>query len=425
MDAKKTGEGMDFSDRKRKAAALEEKVEDDSIIQHPGRNFGPVAQEILVAHPEDSFCFLNIGKLRERIGVLRDHFLPDNPHRAIAYAVKANPKRRILEILTDEGVNHFDCVSQKEIDSVKRVNPGAEVLFNHPIKTAKDIRYASSRYGVGHYTAQSHREIEKILDNASPALHDRQVEIAVRLKTPNERARINLSPKFGATDAEVGKMIREIRRHFNCVPGISVHTGSQNGDPETFTDAIRKMADIARREGGVKTMNVGGGIPVNYFPGDHFDIKEYLQTITRAVESDTSGAFLDDPKIIIELGRAIIAEAVDLVIPVLAVENREKPCVYFKDGVFSSFTDYAVHGWIFNFQPLRTLGDGFSARIVPDELYGQTCDSGDTLGEVYLPDDIREGDYIWVANAGAYLDCLHSKFSGHEAAQYVTYNPSP
>ncbi len=396
-------------------------VDEDVFIEHPGKDLGPVMEEVLSAYPEESFCFLNIGRLRGKIGLLRDYFLPDNPGRAIAYAVKANQHRKILAILSAEGVAHFDCASPSEIDAVQNVNPGARILFNQPIKTVADVKYAAS-LGVRHYTVQTQREITKVIENAGAGSGPDPLEIVIRLKTPNKKARINLSTKYGAEEENVRRMIRRVRENINCTPGISVHTGSQNSDPSVFIEAIKKMAEIARAEGSVKTMNVGGGIPVNYFDYDHFDSREYLETISDAIEEHALDALLKDPIIIIELGRAIVAEAVDLTIPILAVEQREQRSVYFNDGVFTSFSDAAVHGWKYNFRPLRLGGKKLSSQMAPFMLFGRTCDCGDNLGEVYLPKNIREGDYLWVPNAGAYMDSQASRFNGFGLPKYVTYN---
>jgi diaminopimelate decarboxylase len=150
----------------------------------------------------------------------------------------------------------------------------------------------------------------------------------------------------------------------------------------------------------------------------------YLEVISNAIEEHALESLLEDPKIIIELGRAIVAEAVDLAIPVLSAETRDgKRCLYFNDGIYTCFIDAVVHGWKYAFKTIPKKGHSLSARMVPFELFGRTCDSGDTLGEIDLPKNIREGDYLWVKSAGAYLDSVASGFNGFDPPKYVTYNP--
>lgn len=393
---------------------------DDLVVNKSNKEI--VIQEILDAYPEESFCFLNAGKLKAQVALIQDYYLPDCPYREIAYAVKANPRKRILEILNNAGVTTFDCASQNEIIKVLALQSSAKVLFNHPIKREKDLRYAAEN-GVLHFTAQTRNEIDKILTNISPFLFPPPIEVAIRLQTLNSKAKVNLSTKYGATLENARKMLQMVKNQAGLAPGISIHTGSQNTDLASFEKGINLMTDLAIEEGKIKTLNIGGGLPVNYFENDQFDIRDYLTYISSVIEHNLPKNLDSDPAIIIELGRAVIAEAIDLVIPVLAVEKRAgQKCVYINDGVFTSFSDSAVHGWEYNFKTLGKHSRKLSEQTEQSILFGRTCDSGDTLGLVDLPEDINEGDYIHVESAGAYLDSQTTYFNGFEPPKYVFYN---
>jgi|GEM_PF-2702689 len=401
----------------------QEQKDHDIFLTHPARNLDEVVNDITAIHPEDTFCFLNVKKLSERAAELRDHFLPNNSLGVVAYAVKANAKDKILRVLGSEGIDHYDCASANEIAQVKSCQPNAEILYNHPIKTPADIAEAASM-GVAHFTVQSQREIDKLSKVAQPYMTDRKMEVAVRLSTPNDNAAINLSTKFGASEPDLRAMIRYIRDVVGALPGISIHTGSQNQDPEVYTTAIKKISLIGAEEGGMNTMNVGGGIPVNYHDKDQFDLRTYLDIINRAiVEYGRHTMRGDNPKILLEVGRSMVAECIDLVIPVLAVEDRNRGrCAYINDGVYTSFSDFAVHEWPYNFLWRGKDGRKLSDKMVPFEVFGRTCDSGDSLGQIVLPEDLGEGDYLWVKNAGAYMDAQGGRFNGFDLPKYVAYN---
>jgi ornithine decarboxylase len=56
---------------------------------------------------------------------------------------------------------------------------------------------------------------------------------------------------------------------------------------------------------------------------------------------------------------------------------------------------------------------GKSATPTPFVLCGPTCDSVDTLSRnQYLPGDIATGDLVIFNKAGAYAECLFSRFNG-------------
>ncbi|MCK5605215.1 hypothetical protein KAR91_25210, partial [Candidatus Pacearchaeota archaeon] len=400
---------------------------------HPSGDLKKVMSEVLHDDPEESFCFLNEGRLRERARALQDHFLPENEFRRIIYAVKANSRSRILQVLAKEGVDGFDCASSDEINNVLSQAPEAKILFNNPIRTSKSIRHAMER-GVKHFTVQAREDIEDIFEvifskySAWSSFKFSSVpEISVRLQTLNDEAKINLSEKFGATEAATRDLLRFLKEMHRLIsPGLSIHTGSQNTSVPTFEKGIELMTHIARTEGGVGNINIGGGIPVNYFDPDQFDMVNYLKRISQSIRDNIKGVLLEgtnEPKIIIELGRAIVAESVDLTIPVLKIEERDgQKCVYINDGVFTSFSDSPVHGWKYNFKAINSEGEELSGGSESCVVFGRTCDSGDTLGRVNLPENLKKGDYLWVENAGAYLDSQSSHFNGFRPPKYVTYN---
>jgi ornithine decarboxylase len=385
-----------------------------------------VMSEVLWNGSEESFCFLNEGKLREKMRFLKEHFHRGNEWRKIFYAVKANPKNRILQILLEEGVDGFDCASIREIDLALAQNVRSDVLFNNPVKPLDQMREAYQR-GVRYFTAQSRGEIERILRVVGPRQPRPDATVAVRVTTPNEDAEIDLSDKYGASVEDAVGMLRALKERGGVSRGLAIHTGSQNKNPETFRKGIELMTRIARNEGGVASLNLGGGIPVNYHPRDHFETKEFLEAIDDSIQKNLKGALVPDghvePKIILELGRAIVAEAVDLAIPVLSSEVRNgERCLYVNDGVFTSFSDAVVHQWPYYFNVVRKEGGTSGNGLESYRLHGRTCDSGDTLGKVNLPAGLESGDYLWVKNAGAYLDSQTSYFNGFDPPTYVSYN---
>jgi ornithine decarboxylase len=405
-------------------------------LVHPKADLESVMREVLSDSSEQSFCFLNEGKLRERMRFLKKYFLPENEWRKITYALKANPKSRIVQILLEEGIDGFDCASGWEAERVLDHSPKTEVYLNNPIKPIDHVERAFGR-GVRYFTAQSRGEIERILRVASQDVLPKPVSISVRLSTPNEDAEIDLSDKYGASVEDAANMLKFLDGAPGISRGLAIHTGSQNKNPATFKKGIELMTETARKENGVSSLNVGGGIPVNYHPKDHYDMRVFLETISQSLQDNLQGALIPDgksePKIILELGRAIVAEAVDLVIPILSAETRMgERCLYINDGVFTSFSDAVVHHWPYSFETVRRNGDSADSDLPviasaktgfePYRVHGRTCDSGDTLGLVQLPPGLKTGDWLWVRNAGAYLDSQTTYFNGFEPPTYVSYN---
>src|SRR5712675_253709 len=77
------------------------------------------------------------------------------------YAVKANPDRRVLKVLAQEGCG-FEIASIAELDLLLSLGvPAAEVFFSNPIKSRESIAYAASK-GVEWFVADSTDEVRKV-----------------------------------------------------------------------------------------------------------------------------------------------------------------------------------------------------------------------------------------------------------------------
>ena len=341
--------------------------------------------------------------------------------------MKANPRKRILQILNETGIDGFDCASINEVCLASEINPKKEIFFNNPIKRSRDIADAK-KLGIRYFTAQTRGEIDKILKASYMSNSEDQNEIAIRMETQNPNAQINLSEKFGASEKETAGLINYIKQAAAkfAHTGISMHTGSQNTDLVSYGIAIRTMSDIAKNSGGVQSINIGGGIPVQPDTDSEQEILKYLDAINRAVRDNIKGALIGNkPKIIAELGRSVVADCVDLYVPVLSSETRSgKKCVYIDDGVFTSFSDSVIHGWEYPLNPVRPFFRRKAFREnVQTKVFGRTCDSGDYLtGDYLLPSDLDDGDYIHVPCAGAYMDSQASRFNGFETPKYISYN---
>src|SRR6478736_6271908 len=87
---------------------------------------------------------------------------------AVLYAVKCNPEPRVLRAVWAGGVRHFDCASLPEIALVRRVLPGAEVHFMHPVKARHAIHAAFAAHGVTDFAFDSADELAKIVQETVP-----------------------------------------------------------------------------------------------------------------------------------------------------------------------------------------------------------------------------------------------------------------
>src|SRR5215213_4578094 len=103
------------------------------------------------------FLILDTAIVRGKIQRFRAAMPRVRPH----YAVKANPDRRVLKVLVQEGAG-FEIASTSELDLLLGLGvPAAEVFFSNPMKSRDSIAYAASK-GVEWFVTDSVDELRRI-----------------------------------------------------------------------------------------------------------------------------------------------------------------------------------------------------------------------------------------------------------------------
>ena len=392
---------------------------------HPSSDLRQVMRDVLRDDPEQAYYFLNEGKLRSRVAEFRDNFLPGDDKARVIYAMKANPREHILRLMESAGIDGIDCASYEEISSIHNNTriPKDEIYFNNPIRTDRETRLARD-LGVEYFTTHCRDSYLQILESYADSPSSGTPEVAARVATSNQDAEIRLSSKFGCSPELALELLKDADE-MGMKKGLTMHTGSQNTSHRGYYRGIRLLERIALEAGGVSSLNLGGGFPVNYRQEDKYKLTNYLTAINNAVSHLDPKVFSKngDSKIIIEPGRALIAEAVDLAIPVLSVDSRgSEKRVFMGDGVFTSFSDAKIHNWEYYFELLKKDGSPASDNFEAYTVHGRTCDGGDTLGKIVLPEGISKGDSLWVKNAGAYHGSQSTGFNGFNPPKYMSYN---
>jgi len=314
------------------------------------------------------------------------------------YAVKANPDRRVLKVLAQEGCG-FEIASTSELDLLLSlgVNP-AEVFFSNPMKSRESIAYAAAK-GVEWYVIDSLDELRRVFEvkpNAKQYL---------RIATPNIGSDWPLSGKFGAGAADAREIIAAAAKLGADLAGITFHVGSQCRNPENWRVALEKARSLfdTMIKAGLKPrlLNIGGGYPVR-----HVKPIPSIEVIGNVVNEGLK-AFPDDVQVIAEPGRYLVSDAGYFVCRVLGTATRAgKRWMHWDAGLFGGVIE-ASEGLRYR---IRTDRSG------PDVVWtvgGPTCDSVDiVMRDEPLPSDLQEGDFVYIRNAGAYTTAYASQFNG-------------
>jgi ornithine decarboxylase len=336
-------------------------------------------------------------------------FLEGFPGRTL-YAVKCNPHPVVLQTLHEAGIVHFDGASIPEIAAVRGLGVGTSVYYMHPVKTRDAILTAYTVYNVRHFVVDHPDELEKIRYETNQA---KDLVILVRFATPGGVARYELSQKFGATPSVTADLLRQVAEA-GCKSGLAFHVGSQCLSPDAYRQGIGVAADIAKRAGvTIDYLDVGGGFPATYVNDVPPPLDDFFAAIRRGIKE----ARLPETCILMcEPGRALVASGLSLVVQ---VQLRKESAIYINDGIYHSLSETVTGGLS---HPVRTIRA--EGQLAPEmrnfRVYGPTCDSLDVLPQPYfLPEDIREGDWIEIDQVGAYSNALVTKFNGFSPDTFV------
>lgn len=328
------------------------------------------------------------------------------PHASVYYAMKADAEKDVLKTLNEEE-SSFEAASVYELELLKNLGvPPERILYGTSVKPEAHIK-AFHDYGVNRFAFDSIQEIEKIARIAPRA------RVYVRVSVNDTGSIYRFSEKFGTVHENAVPLLIRAKELGLEHYGISFHVGSQASNPDAWAHAVRGLAPVINHlnELGltIEILNIGGGYPAQYPSSEnHITLKEVADSVHK--EYDTLS---HKPHIVLEPGRAMVAESAVLVASVIArVERMEHTWLFLDAGVYNGlFESLAYQGSIrYRVTCLRPSYDTGEATFA---IAGPTGDSWDVISrESQLPPDINVGDKLVFHNVGAYNLVMVGRFNG-------------
>lgn len=273
---------------------------------------GKVPVESLVAKANGRPFYAYDRNIMERtVHSLRDAM----PERiSLHYAMKANPMPEVvahMATLTDG----LDVASAAELRVALGTGlPAKEISFAGPGKSGEDLEEAVS---AGVITIiESPLEAQRIAELARAK--GIRAKVAVRanpdfmLKASGMKMGGGAQP-FGIDAETIPDVLKSFDHEALDVVGFHIFSGSQNLRPESIIEAQKNTFELAQRlashlPGGLRWLNIGGGLGVPYFPGEAaLDIAPIMESLSAELEENAG--WLGDAEIVMELGRYLVAEA--------------------------------------------------------------------------------------------------------------------
>ena len=330
----------------------------------------------------------------------------------VHYAVKACVDPDVLDIINTSGIG-CDCVSGGEVERCLMSGfAPSKIVFAGVGKADWEINLALDA-NIACFNVESVPELEVIDELAR--IKGKVANIALRVN-PNVDAHTHKYITTGLSENKFGISMEMLDmvvdkamslKNVNLI-GLHFHIGSQLLEFEPFQmlcTRINELMDKFESRGvNFKTINVGGGLGVDYVEPDVNPIPDF------ATFFSTYNKYLKlrpGQELHFELGRAIVAQCGSLISRVLYVkEGLNKKFVILDAGMSDLIRPalYQAHHKIENITSKEEETDTY-------DVVGPICESSDCFGTDEVLPKTKRGDLVALRTAGAYGQIMASNYN--------------
>ena len=353
--------------------------------------------------------FVDLDGMRGAVGALHASF-PD--HFMHAFAAKAGCLEGILRTLREHGMA-CEVASPGELAQAMAAGFAPErIVFDSPAKTRGEIEVAL-RHGMT-LNVDNFQELDRV-DAAMGQLGGSQAVIGVRINpqvgvgTIAAMSTATRTSKFGIALDDPGNRRRIVdsyrdRPWLTCV---HTHVGSQGCPLELIAGGVGKAVALAREINAavgrqqVTTVDIGGGLPVN-FESDEVSpsYAEYAAILRENVPALFSGEF----KVITEFGRSIMAKNGFIVgrVEYTKLTGGRHIAITHAGAQVATRTVFMPELWPIRVSALDPQGRPKTGAKVPQDVAGPCCFAGDIIASRRPLPLLEPDDWVLLHDTGAY-----------------------
>lgn len=360
--------------------------------------------------------------LRHRMETYREAFQSRYKNSDVLYASKAFLNKEVLRLVNSEGLC-LDVSGGGELACAHSVDFPMDRVFVHGNnKTPQELREAISA-GVGRIVVDSRIELARVSKIAGELGVVQDIYMRI---TPGVEADTHEYIKTGCEDSKFGfTMLNDFA--FNCVKdaleaenvrlaGIHCHIGSQIFALHSFREAVEVMVAFMARVQDVygyelDELDMGGGLGIAYLAEDKpSSIEDFAEYITSAVKDYCEQYGVALPRLLVEPGRSLVANAglTLYTVGILKTLPNIRKYVAIDGGMSDNIRTALYHA---DYEPtIANKADQPRTEIVT--LCGKHCESGDAV-VIDMPLQTPElDDIVAVFGTGAYCSTMASNYNG-------------
>ncbi len=367
----------------------------------------------LYVYSEDAI----MSKMRQYVQAMAHHA----PGGQVAYASKAYLTLRMAHLVNAAGL-WIDVASAGELYIATQGGiPAGHVIFHGNNKTPDEIALAVSM-GVGRIVADSPSDLERIESVAKAQFRVQQIMLrltpGIDPDTHRYLATGEVDSKFGIPiegDKAMDVALQASESPNLILAGFHCHIGSQIFQAEPFRMAAKTMIQFIsslRERGGIAVgeLDLGGGLGVPYRNEKELPVDHYVREISKQMRVTAETERVPTPRLILEPGRSIVAQAGVTLYTVGTVKDLP-------DGTRVAAVDGGMSD---NPRPMLydaryealSVSNARCAQLHPYRIVGKHCEEGDTLIQRIMLPRLHPGDILATLVSGAYQYSMSSNYNG-------------
>ena len=373
----------------------------------------------LIAQYQTPLYVMDESMMRSNCKQFLSRFYHASVETEVIYASKAFLTVQMAKLIAEEGLS-IDVVSGGELYTVLKSGFPVDRIYLHGNnKSHEEIEMAIANQ-IGTIVVDNGDEIKRILKHK---WHGKQrimlrINPGIEAHTHEYIKTTKNDSKFGLSifDPSTLELIKQIHQHplFDFV-GFHTHIGSQIFESESFMllaqTVLSYIAKIKQDLGiSIREMNLGGGFGVRYIQEDQpFLISEFFPKLLNFIADEALRLDIQTPKVMIEPGRAIVAEAGYTLYSVSGIkETYGGKRFLFVDGSMADHIRTALYQASYQALIANDVNRPIEHHYT---VTGKACESGDIIiKDIQLPKP-QEGDILAVLSTGAYHYSMSSNYN--------------
>lgn len=216
----------------------------------------------------------------------------------------------------------------------------------------------------------------------------------------------HIDSKFGISFHQMRHIERLVKSTGLNVNGLHMHTGSEIKDIDVFLRGVEIMLDIAQHFPKLDFIDLGSGFKVAYQPGDEETDIDLLGVKLSEAFNSFASQYSRPLEIWFEPGKYLVSQAGYFLVKANVIKQTTATVFV---GVNSGFNHLIRPMFYDAFHLIRNISNPKGTERIYT-VVGNICET-DTFGWDRKINEVREGDFLVIYNAGAYGFEMSSHFN--------------